>query len=138
MQQMVILNSNPRDEYRKQDVLTASSGDLIIMLYDALKKNVIIGRRCIEKKDIIGAHTHLIKAQDIVTELISCLDMNYHISEEMLSIYEFILRQLRDANIHKDKEPLAAVSEMVDSIRDAWKEVCSTNRGMMHFSEEQA
>jgi len=108
------------------------------MLYDALKKNIILGRRGIDKRDIMAAHRHLMKAQDIVTELISSLDMNYQISEELLTMYEFILRQLQDANIHKDKEPLEPVVEMVDSIRDAWKEVCSINRRTMYLSEEQA
>jgi len=138
MQQMVMINSRPQDAYRRQDVLTASSVDLIVMLYDALKKSIILGRRAIEKKDIAGAHKHLMKAQDIVTELINCLDMNYQLSEELLTMYEFMLRHLQDANIHKDKEPLVPVIEMVDSIRDAWKEICSTNKGNMYISEEKA
>jgi len=138
MQQTIMINSRPQDAYRRQDVLTASSADLIVMLYDALKKNIILGRRGIDKRDIMAAHRHLMKAQDIVTELISSLDMNYQISEELLTMYEFILRQLQDANIHKDKEPLEPVVEMVDSIRDAWKEVCSINRRTMYLSEEQA
>jgi flagellar protein FliS len=108
------------------------------MLYDALKKNIILGRRAIDKKDIMGAHKHLMKAQDIVSELINSLDMNYQISEELLNMYEFILRQLEDANIHKDKEPLIPVLEMVDSIRDAWKEICLANKGNTCISEEQA
>ena len=109
IQQTIIINTRPQDAYRRQDVLTASSGDLIVMLYDALKKNIILGRRGIEKRDIMGAHKHLMKAQDIVSELINSLDMNYKISEELLTMYEFMLRQLQDANIHKDKEPLVPV-----------------------------
>jgi len=138
MQQMVMINSRPQDAYRRQDVLTASSADLIVMLYDALKKNIIMGRRGIEKRDIAHAHKHLMKAQDIVTELINSLDMNYQISEELLKMYEFMLRNLQEANIHKDKERLEPVVEMVDSIREAWKEICLTNKGTMYLSEEKA
>ena len=138
MQQMITINAHPQDAYRRQDVMTASSGDLIVMLYDALKKNIILGRRSIDKRDIMGAHRYLMKAQDIVSELINSLDMNYKISEELLVMYEFMLRQLQDANIHKDKEPLISVAEMVDDMRDAWKGICSVNRGTMFLSEEQA
>jgi len=138
MQQMIMINSRPQDAYRRQDVLTASSADLIVMLYDALKKNIILGRRGIEKRDIMAAHRHLMKAQDIVEELIGSLDMNYQISEELLAMYEFILRQLQDANIHKDKKPLEPVAEMVDSIRDAWKEVCTNNKGTVYLNEVHA
>lgn len=138
MQQKIMINTRPQDAYRRQDVLTASSTDLIVMLYDALKKNIILGRRGIEKKDIMSAHRHLMKAQDIVTELINSLDMNYKISGELLTMYEFMLKQLQDANIRKDKIPLVPVVEMVDSMRDAWKEICATNKGTMYLSEEQA
>ena len=138
MQQMIMINSRPQDAYRRQDVLTANSTDLIVMLYDALKKNIVLGRRGIEKKDIISTQRHLMRAQDIVTELINCLDMNYGISEELLTMYEFILRNLQEANIRKDKEPLEPVIGIVDTIRDAWKEIGSTNRGTMYLSEEQA
>jgi flagellar protein FliS len=137
MQQMVIINTRPQDAYRRQDILTANSGDLIVMLYDALKKNIILGRRSIEKRDIIGAHKHLIKAQDIVSELINSLDLNYPISEELLEMYEFMLRKLQEANIHKDADPLIPVVRMVDIIRDAWKEICSVNKGTVYLSEEK-
>ena len=138
MQQMVMINSRPQDAYRKQDVLTASSVDLIVMLYDALKKNIILGRRGIMKPDIQTAHKHLIKAQLIVSELINSLDMSYEISAELLDLYEFALKGLADANMHKNVEPLEPIVEMVDSIRDAWKEISSQSRGQIQLGEERA
>ena len=135
---MVMINSRPQDAYRRQDVLTAGPVDLIVMLYDALKKNIVLGKRGIMKKDIPGAHKHLIKAQMILTELINSLDMNYQISEELLDLYEFALRSLTEANLHKNVEPLDPVIEMVDSIRDAWKEISAANRGSMKLGEERA
>jgi len=138
MQQMVMINSRPQDAYRRQDILTASSVDLIVMLYDALKKNIILGRRAITKNDVQSAHKHLMKAQMIVEELINCLDMSYEISEELLGLYDFALRSLEEANMRKDPEPLGPVIELVDSIRDAWKEISSQNRGTMQLGEERA
>jgi len=138
MQQMVMINTRPQDAYRKQDILTASSVDLIIMLYDALKKNIVLGRRMIGKKDVQNSHKYLIKAQEIVSELINCLDMNYPISEELLSIYDFMLRNIEEANIRKDEAPLAPLMEMIDSLREAWKEISATNKGTMYLQEVQA
>ena len=138
MQQMVMLNSRPQDAYRRQDVLTAGPIDLIVMLYDALKKNIVLGKRGIIKKDVPGAHKHLIKAQMILTELINSLDMNYQISDELLELYEFALKSIADANMHKDAEPLDPVIEMVDSIREAWKEISNQNRGQIKLGEERA
>ena len=138
MQQMVMINSRPQDAYRRQDVMTANAVDLIVMLYDALKKNIILGRRGIAKNDPQSAHNHLMKAQDIVSELIKSLDMTYEISEELLAIYGFALRSLADANIRKDPEPLEPVIEMVDDLRSAWKEASGIMKGNMQWREELA
>jgi flagellar protein FliS len=138
MQQMVMLNTRPQDAYRRQDVLTAGPVDLIVMLYDGLKKNIVLGKRGILKNDIPGAHKYLMKAQMIVTELINSLDMNYKISEELLDLYEFALKSLADANMKKDVEPLDPVIEMVDSIREAWKEISTMSRGQIQLGEERA
>ena len=138
MQQKVILNSHPQDAYRKQDIMTASSIDLIVMLYDALKKNIVQGRRGIAKKNIPAAHKHLMKAQEIVTELVNCLDMNYEIAEDLLALYEFILRTLEEANIQKDPKLLDPVVEIIDSLRSAWSEISVSNKGSLYASEGQA
>jgi flagellar protein FliS len=135
---MVMINTRPQEAYRRQDIMTASSVDLVIMLYDALKKNIILGRRGIQKKDVQSAHKHLIKAQEIISELINCLDMNYQISEELLSIYEFMLRNTVDANLNKDESSLAPVIDMIESLREAWKEISASNRGSMYMQEVQA
>ncbi|MCL2627816.1 MAG: flagellar export chaperone FliS [Oscillospiraceae bacterium] len=138
MQQMVMLNTRPQDAYRKQDVLTASPVDLVVMLYDALKRNIVMGKRGIINKNVPTAHKHLMKAQMILTELINSLDMNYQISEELLDLYEFALKSIADANMHKNVEPLDPIIEMVDSIREAWKEISNSNRGTMQLGEERA
>jgi len=138
MQQMVMINSRPQDVYRRQDVMTANAVDLIVMLYDALKKNIILGRRGIAKKDMQSAHNHLMKAQDIVSELIKSLDMNYEIADELLAIYSFALRSLSDANIRKDPEPLEPIIDMVDDLRGAWKQASGIIKGNTQWREEQA
>ena len=138
MQQMVTINARPQDAYRRQDIMTASSVDLIIMLYDALKKNLVLGRRGIVKKDLQITHKQLVKAQEIVSELINCLDMNYQISEELLALYGFALRNIEEANVHKDEAPLEPVIAMIDSLREAWKEISATNRGAIYKQEVQA
>lgn len=135
MQQMIMLNTRPQDAYRKQDVLTASPVDLIIMLYDALKRNIVMGKRGISSKNVPLAHKHLMKAQLIVTELINSLDMNYEISDNLLELYNFALKSIADANMQKDPAPLDPVIEMVESIREAWVTVSRESRGTLTLGE---
>ena len=138
MQQMVMIDSHPQDAYRKQDVLTAGSVDLIVMLYDALKKNLVLGKRAIMKSDAPGAHKHLMKAQEIVSALIGSLDMNYQIAEDLLAIYEFILNSTEESNIHKDAAILDPLIEIVDDLRSAWDQIRGTSRTGMQLSEGHA
>ena len=139
MQQgMVMLNTRPQDAYKKQDVLTAGPVDLIVMLYDALKKNIILGKRGIVKKDVALAHKHLVKAQLIVTELINSLDMSYDISNELMNLYDYALTTLVQANTRKEADALDSVIDMVDNIRDAWKQISTMNRGTVKLGEELA
>ena len=138
-QQMVMINSRPQDVYRQQDIMTASSVDLIVMLYDALKKNLVLGRRGIEKRDVLIAHKHLIKAQEIVTALINSLDMNYQISEELLAIYDFILKSTEEANVRKEAGTIEPLIEIVDELRSAWHEISTMKKGTaVQWREEQA
>jgi len=138
MQQMVMINARPQDAYRRQNIMTANSVDLIVMLYDALKKNIILGRRGIQKRDVMLAHKHLVRAQEILSELINSLDMTYPISDELMALYEFALANIEDANLRKDEAPLEPVVEMVDSLREAWKEISASNQGAMYAREVQA
>ena len=138
MQQTVLINSRPQEAYLKQNVMTANSVDLIVLLYDALKKNVILGQRGINKNNAGSAHKHLMRAQEILTELVNSLDMNYPIAEELLSLYDFFLRNLEDANLRKDAAPLGPVIEMVEELRSAWEEISKSSKGSLYVSEEQA
>ena len=134
MQQQIRL-SKPEDAYKKQGVLTSSPIELIILLYDALKKNLLMAKRYIGKGNTESAHKHLIKAQDIVSELLNCLDMSFSLSKELMSLYEFMLAKLAEANAAKDAELLEPVMTMVDELRETWKEVAETQKGTMTFGE---
>ena len=133
-QQMVM--TRPADVYKKQSALTATGVDLIIMLYDALKKNMVLGKRNIEKRNIQGAHNHLIKAQLIVEELLNCLDMSYPISNELMNLYDYLLERLRIANMRKDVEPIMEAMKVVEDLRTAWREVSAKNRGNVQLGDD--
>ena len=135
MQQTVMINAHPQDAYRRQDVLTGNPIDLIVLLYDALKKNLVLGKRGINKMDADNAHRHLMKAQEIVSALINSLDMTYQISEELLAIYDFIMRSAEEANVHKDAAPIDPLIEIVEELRSAWDEIRTTSKGNTFISE---
>lgn len=113
----------PQDAYRRQAILTASPIELIIMLYDGCRKNMLLAQRDIERHDPGQAHRHLTRAQDILGELVNCLDMRYPVAENLLDLYEFLLRRLAEINLSKEADGIPPLVEIVDTLRSAWQGV---------------
>jgi flagellar protein FliS len=64
-----------------------------------------------------GANYNLTRAQDIITELDQSLDMSYDVSENLSGVYDFMYRQLVDANIKKDIQILDVVESMMTELQ---------------------
>ncbi len=138
MQQQLLIK-NPYNTYKEQGVLMASPIELIIMLYDGLRKNLLLARKDIDSKnDPAAAHGHLMKAQLIVEELVNSLDMNYEISQELLDIYEFLLYEIGQINISKDSARIEPLLPIIAEFRDAWGQVEKQYKeGTLDVSDEK-
>jgi flagellar protein FliS len=120
--------NNLRKEYLKQSVMTASPAELIVMLFESCIKNLKLAEICLnDKKDIATANGHFIKAQQIIMELVNCLDTSFEISKHLLSIYDFLLYSIREMNIKKDLARLPDILEILGSLRDTWEQIARPN-----------
>ncbi len=116
--------ANLKQEYLKQSVMTASPAELIVMLFDACIKNVKLAKICLEdSNDYSGVNTHFINAQEIIMELINCLDTSIELSSQLLDIYDFLIRSIREMNIKKDIKLLPDVLDILYSMRDTWQNI---------------
>ena len=113
---------NAPNQYKQSAVFTATPEDLTLMLYDGAIKFMNIGKYHIENNNVVKSHEALIRAQDIIIELNSSLNMEYEISENLRGLYDFVLERLIDANIGKKVEPIDEALEIVTDMRDTWKE----------------
>lgn len=109
--------------YGNSKILTASPAELTLMLYDGAIKFANIAIVAIEKKDIEKAHNNIMKAENIIIEFQSTLDHKYPVAKDFDTVYTYLLRRLRDANLKKDKEILEEVLGHLRTMRDTWKEV---------------
>ncbi len=100
------MRNNPYKQYQKQGVLTANPGELIVMLYDACIKNMKLAEIFVGEKNYEGANKAYIKAQDIMTELVSSLNYDYEIAEQLLRIYDFVIRQFHHVALLKNRRRL--------------------------------
>ncbi|MGP1432382.1 MAG: flagellar export chaperone FliS [Treponema sp.] len=126
-------NSQALTAYKETRIKTASPGSLIIMLYDEGIKSITLALEGmpdgkIEAENIERIHQHILKAQDVVTELMASLNMDAggEIAENLLSLYSFFNQQLFQANMQKDPKPLKTVCEMMMELREAWQHVVNS------------
>lgn len=116
-------NNNPYNQYKKTEISTANQGKLILMLYDGAIKFINKAIELMPKKDIENIHNNIVKAQDIIIELATSLNMDAgEISQRLFSIYMYINNRLTDANVKKDQKPLLEVKKYLSDLREAWEE----------------
>ncbi|MBT2643569.1 flagellar export chaperone FliS [Bacillus sp. ISL-41] len=124
--------NNPYQSYQQSSVNTASPGELTLMLYNGCLKFINLAKQGIQSKDIQAKNLNIQKAQNIVQELMVTLNMDLEVSQNMMSLYDFMNRRLIDANIKNDLGALEEVEGLVTEFRDTWKQVIQLNRQKQH------
>ena len=114
--------SNPYQKYKENSINTASKEEITLMLYDGCIKFMNLAKIGIQEKNIQKANENLIKAQNIITELDSTLNMDVEISKNFHMLYDFALSRLIDANIQKKEEFVDDAKMVIVDLRDGWKE----------------
>ncbi len=102
------------------------------MLYDGAIKQIDIAIDLIDKgpKHYDKTNNAIIKAQDIVTELMVSLDFEKggDIAKNLFSLYMFFNQQMVNANISKDKELLERIRKLISDLRETWGEVINKGK----------
>jgi flagellar protein FliS len=115
--------ANLKERYRQDYVATASPVDLIIFLYEGCIKQVKLAQIHLKSGSVEKTGAALMRAQDIIIELIASLDLKFQIAGQLMQIYEYILHELRQMNIHKDFKNAEAVLGILSSLKEAWVDV---------------
>jgi flagellar protein FliS len=127
------MNNDPLRAYRQTRVKTASQGQLIVMLYDEGLRQLKTAENQLEarhpKLDLV--HNAIIKAQDIITELMVSLDFEKggDIARNLFHLYMYFNQKLVDANLSKDVKGLREVHHLMSDLREAWVAIENTPVG---------
>lgn len=119
---------SPYEKYKQQSVMAASPGELTLMLYEGCLKFLRLGKYHIENNHIQEANNNLIKAQRIILELMGTLDMQYSISEQLMSLYVYLNQEITYANIRKDAGSLVNIIDLVGEICNTWQQTIQIDR----------
>lgn len=117
--------ANARDIYRNNQVTTAPKKKLLIMLYDGAIKNLKLAEQGIEEKNYEIANNNIIKAQNIVMELIFTLDFDAggEIASNLYQLYDYMYLRLIRANIDKDIDGVKEVKKLLEELRNTWSKI---------------
>mgnify|MGYP001327440652 CR=1 FL=1 len=119
--------------YKAQSVQTASPGKLVLMLFDGYLRFTTAAKRAFDETDFTkrneGVNNNLIRAQNIVTELQSSLDMSVpgELPGTLYRLYDYVLHQLQQSNLQKKPEPIDEADKVISELRDAWSEMLTQN-----------
>lgn len=124
------MNAQAYDQYKRVSVETLAPEKLLLLLFEGAIKNLVNAQKAIEEKDINTAHNEILRAEDILIELMSTLKMDYEISKSLYSLYDYMYGRLVEANLQKDPSILAEVEGLV-------RELCETFQQASHIARTQ-
>lgn len=112
--------------YANNKIMTATPGELTLMLYEGAIKFCNLAIEAIKKNELEKAHTNIIKVENIIMEFQATLKHEYPVARDFDQVYSYLMQRLVDANIKKDSEILEEVLGHLRTMRDTWKEVMRT------------
>jgi flagellar secretion chaperone FliS len=115
-----------RDRYLADSINTASPGRLLVMLYDRLVMDLMQGEEALRAGDREQAADKITHAQDIILELRTTLDLDaWEGAPGLANLYGFLVTELIGANIKRDPDRVAACRNLIEPLRDAWREAAA-------------
>ncbi len=113
------------NEYKKATITTSSPGELILMLYNGLIRFLRHAKLALREKKIEDAHNYIIRSEDIIEALLSALDYEKggDIAKNLSMLYDYAYWRLVEANAKKEESYIDEVIEIIEPLREAWKEI---------------
>jgi len=116
---------NGFDVYQRTAVTTQNKGRLIVMLYDGAIKFLRQAIRDLEVNDYEAKGRNIGKAQDIIIELNTVLDMDAggEVAQNLRGLYNFMNRHLSQANVKRDTQMLREVISLLEELNQSWRAI---------------
>jgi flagellar protein FliS len=114
---------NPYKHYKQQAVLTLSPGELVVKLLDRCITDLEQAKALLSDKNdktylsYPKFSEHLNHAIRILEYMIASLDMKYEISDQLITLYEFYIWKIKNANSEKNPELIADIIPMISDIK---------------------
>ena len=121
--------NNPYQAYNNTSVMTATPGELTLMLYNGAIRFAKQAKMAVAERNIEQINYYSQKVQAILVELMSTLKMEYDVSQNLYQLYDFMYRHLLQANIKKSEPMFQEVIDLLEDLRNTWSEAIKIARG---------
>ena len=127
------MNPGAQRQYSQVQIQTANKGKLIILLYQGALRYMRKALLHMERKELEQKGNCLIRAQDIVLELLYALDQEMlsggdELARNLQRLYLYCYRRLVQANIHIDSRAVEEVVGLMSNLLEAWQQVVGGER----------
>ncbi|MCL5097771.1 MAG: flagellar export chaperone FliS [Candidatus Omnitrophica bacterium] len=122
-----INHGQPWQSYRQISTQTATSGQLVVMLYDGairFLERALSGFSCQDPLEFnLTINNNVLRAQAIISELNSSLDQKQggQIAITLHRLYDYMDRCLSESNCRKSQDGIQAALRHLTVLRDAWR-----------------
>jgi len=110
------------DRYKEMEVLSATPGALVVMVYDHLLTTLLRARSAIVAGDVETRVTEFGRARDAIGELLATLDVERGgaVAAQLGGLYTFFLREITVVGAEASVSRLDRVVAMVRDLREAF------------------
>ncbi|MFC6334899.1 flagellar export chaperone FliS [Paenibacillus septentrionalis] len=121
----MISNLNGYQAYQKNKYETASPHRLITMLYEGAIRFATRAINQIEQNNLEETNNAIKRFQDIIYELISCLNFNdgKEVAVGLNSLYMYVIELSIKGNIEQSAEPLQEAIGIITEIKASWEQI---------------
>lgn len=110
----------------ESSVRGADPHHLIVLLFDGADAALARAQAQLKENDYSGKSESLSKAIAIILEGLNAslnLDEGEAMAKNLAALYDYMVRRLIHANIHKDAAAISEVQGLLGEIGDAWREM---------------
>lgn len=125
------MHNSAHDEYLVTQVMTATPQKLHLMLIEAALRQCELARQGWQDSQEEAASAALSKAQEILTELLACLNFvdQPQFARRFAGIYTFIFRSLVKAQVHREENSRVEAVRLLEIERETWRHIVQKTGG---------
>lgn len=115
------------DRFAAGSVQTATGPKIVVMCFDRLDRDLATALIALEDGDHYETNASLGHAQDLLGEMAGMLDLDtWDHAGHLLSVYDYLLRRLAQANAAKDARHVHEAQRLVAELGDAFRQAAVT------------